>query len=292
MSSYEQPDPFPPRRLRLIVAARTDTGRERSGNEDAAAVVDLSSGRALVPPTSTVVDARAGSFAALVCDGMGGEEGGEIASHLAVLTIIASLREAAANGSLASLPTLLVTSINNASDRIKREAKARPHLARMGTTTTLATFSERGLVCAQVGDSRAYVLPANGHLMQVTRDQTLAELVRRGGMPSGEDLEMIGTNIILQAVGSSTHLEVALTETPVGPGDVVLLCSDGLTGVVDDGSIEDILRENAPDVACSKLIDLANENGGPDNVTCVVMLLRDDAAQERHRVVKRDTLIG
>ena len=271
MSSYREPDPFPTRRLRLVVAARSDRGLERAGNEDAACVVDLAAGRALVPPAAAVIDAPAFGFAALVCDGMGGEEGGEVASHLAVLAIVGSLREAWSRGRISPLGRTLVASIDAAADRIKREAQARPHLARMGTTATLAALSEEGLLCAQVGDSRAYVLRRGGRLTQLTRDQTLAELVRRSGTP-GIELDTIGTNIILQAVGSSTRLEVALTETPVGPGDVFLLCSDGLSGVVDDTTIERILSSHEePDRACEALVARANDNGGPDNVTCVVV---------------------
>jgi PPM family protein phosphatase len=272
MRSYVAPDPFPSPRFRVIVAARTDCGRERAGNEDAACVVDLVGGCALVPPASSIIDARPNAFAAVVCDGMGGEEGGEIASQLAVSSIVASLRDAWAKNRAFSLAEALVTSIDAASARIKHEARIRPHLARMGTTTTLAALSPRGLVCAQVGDSRAYVLRPEEHLLQLTRDQTLRELIRRNGNVTSDELDAIGTNVILQAVGSSTRLEVALTETPIGEGDIVLLCSDGLTNVVDDRAIEDILRDNPnPATACEKLIDRANALGGPDNVTCVVV---------------------
>jgi serine/threonine protein phosphatase PrpC len=138
----------------------------------------------------------------------------------------------------------------------------------MGTTATLAAVADGSLVCAQVGDSRAY-LYRSGVLTQITRDQTMAELLRSNG--SAPSHEFVGSHVILQALGSSTRLDVAITHTPLEDGDVVLLCSDGLSGVVTDESIADALAANAdPERVCDDLVARALQAGAPDNVTCIV----------------------
>jgi protein phosphatase len=286
MRSYlsVEPDPFPaavpaPSRLVVRAAARTDRGLERDNNEDRAAFADLGSLSWEAPAAAEVASKRA--FVALVCDGMGGEAGGEIASGLAVETILPFLHAASATDlrGEGAVACALVASIEAASSRIKAEAARDPRLTRMGTTATLAAVVDGdaggalSLVCAQVGDSRAY-LKRGETLVQLTRDQTMAELLRRNApLPDGPlgIGEIVGANIILQAVGSSTRLDVAITHTALEKGDTLLLCSDGLSGVVDDPAIAGALTaEPTPDRACAALIALALAAGAPDNVTCIV----------------------
>ncbi len=272
-----EPDPFPTprgaRRLQVHVAARTDRGLERPGNEDSATFADLGSSVVFEPPATAVLAPEVGAFVGLVCDGMGGEEGGEIASRLAIETVVPFLRAYAPGGSgEGRIARGLVASLEAASERIKEEAHRRPRLARMGTTATLAAVAEGALVCAQVGDSRAY-LHHRGLLTQITRDQTMLELLRSSGaIPLGNvSPEIVGAHVILQALGCSTRLDVAITHTPVDDGDTVLLCSDGLSGVVPDDVIAATLSRHVdPDHACEALIARALEGGAPDNVTCVV----------------------
>jgi protein phosphatase len=212
-----------------------------------------------------------GGFFALVCDGMGGEVGGEIAATIAVESI-ASL--------LAGAPSLderlLVSSIERAAGNIRTVALSDRTLTRMGTTATLAAIVGDTLLCAQVGDSRAYVFRAGGELERMTRDQTLAEhLVSHGMVPRENIRDVVGPNVILQALGASPKLDVVVSHATIARGDVVLVCSDGLHGVVDDGEIAEILSANAdPQAACDALVARANEHGGPDNVTCVVVRVR------------------
>lgn len=236
---------------RFRYAVRSDPGRQRSQNQDRALV-------GFVAPF------------ALVCDGMGGEAGGEVASNIASESIAAALDGA---WPWENLEDALVASVVDAGDRVRAVARADPRLSRMGTTATVAAVQGDSLVCAQVGDSRAYLFRA-GHLAQLTRDQTLVELIKSQGVDVvGDD---IATNVILQAVGSSVRLEVVVTRTPLRSGDVVLLCSDGLCGVVAHDVIEQILAEHEdPEAACDALVAAANEAGGPDNITVVV--LRNDA---------------
>jgi protein phosphatase len=262
MSSYlsVEPDPFPRPPWAIRAASRTDRGLERTNNEDRAAFLELP-----------------GCFLGLVCDGMGGEAGGEIASRLAVETILPFLHdhclESVGEGHIARV---LAHSLEAASERIKAEARAEPAYARMGTTATLGAVlsGSRSFVCAQVGDSRAYLHRA-GALTQLTHDQTLAELLRRSGdVPEGRVEDLVGAHVILQAVGSTPRLEVALTHTPLEAGDRILLCSDGLSGVVPHEVIATTLTSiPLPDGVCEALVAHALERGAPDNVTCVVLAL-------------------
>jgi protein phosphatase len=230
---------------------------------------------------------------------MGGEAGGAVASGLALETIIGAmrarwlLRKADPAGSIAldelRVVQAIIASFEAASARIKRAAREEPIYARMGTTATLATVVHGALVCAQVGDSRAYVLRGE-RIVQVTEDQTMAELLRKSGTLSTDQIaSIVGPNVILQALGSSTNLEVAFTRTPLAQDDIVLVCSDGLHGVVDDAVIARVLR-GARDLgdACEALIASANAAGGPDNISAAAFLVSGEALPlaehlERHR---------
>ena len=171
----------------------------------------------------------------------------------------------------------LVASLEAGHARIKQAASDEPLYARMGTTATLAAIAHGALLCAQIGDSRAYVM-RGGRLTQVTEDQTMAELLRKTGNLLPEQISaIVGPNVILQALGSSSRLEVALTRTPLANGDRVLLYSDGLYGPVDDEQIAEILR-TTPDLAqaCGVLVKRANARGGPHNISCVLFHVSDD----------------
>ncbi|MBX3188160.1 MAG: serine/threonine-protein phosphatase [Labilithrix sp.] len=273
MSCYSaEPDPFPASRLRAVAAARTDCGRERADNQDRAAFACAATGRAWsAGPGAVAVDLTA-PFYAVVCDGMGGEAGGAVASALAVETIVTSMRARWDPRTEADLGGVLAATLQAAASRIKQVARAEPLYARMGTTATLAAVDRGALVCAQVGDSRAYVLRERGLLEQITRDQTMVELLRStGAVPADRIADVVGPNVILQALGSSTHLEIPITRTPLAGGDVVLLCSDGLHGPVPDDAIASILASHAPAEACEALVARANAEGGPDNISCVVL---------------------
>jgi protein phosphatase len=305
MSRYQpEPDPFPspPRaRLEVLGAARTDRGQERSDNQDSAAIGEAATGQAWEPPAALALRVEAASFYAVVCDGMGGEAGGALASRLAVETIVSAMRASwlartaapvagggalapegahAAGGALAeaALVDALVASLEAASARIKQAAREEPLYARMGTTATLAAVAHGALLCAQIGDSRAYLL-RRGRLAQLTEDQTMAEYLRKSGaVPADQISAIVGPNVILQALGSSTRLEVAVTRTPLAHGDAVLLCSDGLYGVLDDLTIARVLDES-PELgaACDELIARANAAGGPDNISCVAFRVLDES---------------
>lgn len=283
IASYE-PDPFPPPRLHLTVASRSDVGRNRPENEDRVLVGDPAAFRTWAGPCDVAVDVTPCGFFALVCDGMGGEVGGEIASTLAVEAIACGMTSAWSRF-LADPPRTVPSaeerlargmkaSIDAAASRIKSFCREHPRYKRMGTTATLAALGFGAMLVAQVGDSRAYLL-RDGRLVQLTRDQTMAEWIRSQTPAPQVGADVVGHNVILQAVGASATLDIVLTRHEVRAGDVVLLCSDGLSGPVSDAEIARVLgREGDLANVSDELVRMANQNGGPDNVSCVVFRVR------------------
>ena len=240
--------------MRLSSFAGTDVGRTRAGNEDS-----YLCGRTV--------------FA--VADGLGGHQGGEVASAAAIEPLaaldghgFAGPREAA---------EALAEAIRQANTAILDRAVGDPNLWGMGTTLTAAAVAgDHHLQLAHVGDSRAYLL-RDGSLEQVTTDHTVVgELVRRGRLPPEQAAVHPERSILTRAVGLDPRIPV---DTPdpleLAPGDQVLLCSDGLTEVVPDATIAELLSgEGEGEAACGSLIDAANAAGGPDNITVVLLRVR------------------
>jgi PPM family protein phosphatase len=237
--------------MRLSSFAESDVGRARSGNEDS-----YFCGRAV--------------FA--VADGLGGHQGGEVASAAAVAPLAAlDGRELATPAEAAEA---LAAAIQEANSAILERAAGDPSLWGMGTTMTAAAITADGhLQLAHVGDSRAYLL-RDGALEQLTTDHTVvAELVRRGRLTPELAAVHPERSILTRAVGLDPRIPV---DTPdpldLRPGDQYLLCSDGLTEPVPDATIAELLSANEDgEAACRSLIDAANEAGGPDNITVVLV---------------------
>jgi len=262
--------PSPALPIHLEVAARTDRGLERDGNEDSLLVsASGATGRALA--RGDRADLVGPTWVTLaVCDGMGGAAGGEVASRCAA-DVIGEVLAARPLPSRDALGRQLVTAVEEASRRVFAAARADRALHGMGTTATVCALRGDVLFVAQVGDSRAYVLRGD-RLTQLTRDQTLATfMVERGQLLPEEVPDFPLGHVILQAVGTSDRVEVDLIEARLARGDVLLVCSDGLTGPVPDEVIRRTLREApTPEAAVEALVARANEAGGPDNVTCIV----------------------
>jgi protein phosphatase len=237
--------------MRLSSFAGTDVGRARSGNEDS-----YFCGRTV--------------FA--VADGLGGHQGGEVASAAAVEPLAAlDGREFAEPGEAAET---LAAAIREGNAAILERAAGDPGLWGMGTTVTAAALAgERHLQLAHVGDSRAYLL-RDGSLEQLTTDHTVVgELVRRGRLTPEQAAIHPERSILTRAVGLDPRVPVD-TPDPVElrDGDQVMLCSDGLTEAVDDDRIAELLSADADgEAACRSLIDAANAAGGPDNITVVLL---------------------
>jgi PPM family protein phosphatase len=245
------------RDLRLTASARTDRGRVREGNED---------------------NLYVGTTVFAVADGMGGHVAGEVASETA-LTPIADLdgREFA-DADEAS--RALVDAIDAANGLVVERAAENPDYRGMGTTLTAVMVRQGRLHVAHVGDSRAYLLRRGEPIAQLTTDHTLVEqLVREGRLSRAEAATHPQRSVITRAIGVEPRVQVdSLAPTELQPDDQVLLCSDGLTGPVDDDEIARVLHDEPDaDSACQALIDAANANGGPDNVTVVLLRAEPDA---------------
>jgi PPM family protein phosphatase len=266
--------PPSPGEIRVKLFARTDVGQIREHNEDNFLVADLTrKTRGLLEANRAGVVGKHGSLFA-VCDGMGGAAAGEIASQLAVDILyerMADGLEDAPSLSRDELARRLVHSIEAAGLRIFHEAKVDRTRRGMGTTVTAAALVDDHLFFAQVGDSRAYVL-RNDHLVQLTRDQSLVNQLIEAGQLTEEEAETFEhNNIILQALGTADTVQVDLTFCELRRGDTLLLCSDGLSGMVRFEDIREVLLSTPEPIdACKVLTERANQAGGHDNITVIV----------------------
>jgi protein phosphatase len=265
--------PTPARDIIVHVFGRTDVGRTREHNEDAFVVADLTTGNATLQPEvrSHVVGPRGTLF--MVADGMGGAAAGEIASAMAVEVVVRDLVMRWTSSPTAE-PALFVSAIRAATEhanaRIHRYASEHREYRGMGTTATVAGLLGDTLYVAQVGDSRAYLVRA-GAARQITKDQSLMQRLVEAGEITAEEAEVSDRrNIILQALGPEPQIRVDLTHQQVRRGDVLILCSDGLSGLVRADEIARAVTEQPDLVAlCKQLIDAANGAGGPDNITVI-----------------------
>ena len=261
--------------VRIKLFARTDVGQIREHNEDNFLVADLTRrSRGLLEANRLTAVGPHGSLFA-VCDGMGGAAAGEIASQLAVDIIYERMIDGLEDiGSLSrnEIARRLVHAVEAAGLRIFQEAKLDRTRRGMGTTVTAAALVDDHLFLAQVGDSRGYLLRDN-NLVQVTRDQSLVNQLIEAGQLTEEEAETFEhNNIILQALGTSDTVQVDLTYVDLRRGDVLLLCSDGLSGMVRFDEIREILRTiPEPIEACKTLTERANQAGGHDNITVIVV---------------------
>lgn len=203
----------------------------------------------------------------IVADGMGGHKAGEFASRYVVETTVRSIE-----GSKEEEPiTILSESIETANRKLKEYADAHQQMKGMGTTIVAAVIQERSLIAANVGDSRLYVV--GDEITQVTQDHSLVqELVRLGQMDQESAKTHPDKNVITRAVGVSDNVKIDIFERQLNPGEYIVLCSDGLTNMVDDAVILQILHGagNLSDKA-EQLIKLANKNGGKDNITVIII---------------------
>jgi serine/threonine protein phosphatase PrpC len=254
--------------LYVRVAAHTDAGRIRKGNEDAFVVADLTRGERSSSArwTGRVEVGRRGALVA-VADGVGGAQAGELASALVVASLASALeRDDAPPNSEAKLGD----AVKNAHETVFGEACARG--IKMGATLTALYVRGTAAYLAEVGDSRAYLLRA-GQMTQLTKDQSYVQMLVDAGAVKPEDApSMAFRNVILQAMGHQPRLSVALGRLELRRRDCILLCSDGLSNEVSDTDMRALVL-GSPDLvhACDRLIQVANERGGHDNITAVLV---------------------
>lgn len=249
--------------MRIVSGGMTDLGRVRTNNEDCFRIVE---------PLNLFV----------LSDGMGGEAHGEVASELAVETIVKFCMDpqADAGGALLSNPEpswsektrRLTSAVHLANKNIYEAAEAHPEQHGMGATLTAAWIDGSRLSIAHVGDSRAYLL-RGGTLQQLTSDHSLvAEQVRRGILTAAEAEESEMQSVLLRALGALPEIEIDAEEHTLFARDILMLCCDGLTRMVTEPEIAGTLQaEPDPTRAAEKLIALANERGGVDNITVIIV---------------------
>ena len=274
-SANPQPDDAVNGDVIVNVFGRTDVGRVRDHNEDSFLVADLTADNAsLQPEVRTHLVGSHGSLF-MVADGLGGAAAGEVASELAILTVQAELRaqwRSAPERNAEVFARAIKSAAEAANAKIFAYAVEHPESRGLGTTATIAGLLGDTLYLAQVGDSRAYLV-RNGVVLQITKDQSLMQRLIEAGELTPEEAERSERrNIILQALGPEPTVKIDLTYQKVRRGDTLILCTDGLSGLVRKDEIGEILQESNDDLltACKELIDRANENGGPDNITVIV----------------------
>jgi serine/threonine protein phosphatase PrpC len=271
-------------------------GRVREHNEDTFTVADLTAFNAtLAPEVRRHVCGPRGSLF-MVADGMGGAAAGEIASQMAVETMLAELNARWRSATPTDAPTfaqILKAATETVNARIHHYAAEHPETRGMGTTATIAGLLGDRLYLCQVGDSRGYLV-RDGVAVQITKDQSLMQRLIDAGEMTPEEAEVSERrNIILQALGPEAQIKVDLTSQQVMRGDVLILCSDGLSGQVGTTEIAAALRDE-PDMqrVCTTLIERANAAGGPDNITVIAArfegegLLSSGAEPPAHRVYR------
>lgn len=241
----------------------TDTGRARSNNED-----------------SVALDESAGL--AVLADGMGGYNAGEVASGMLTAFIRSELgrwlQEASASATEQEVRRAMDICVDNANRAIFQAANANPQYAGMGTTLVLSVFRDMRLLVGHVGDSRAYRFRA-GRLTQITRDHSLLQEQIDAGLITAEQAAFSSNkNLVTRAVGVEDSVVLETHVHELHPGDLILMCSDGLSDMLDDASIERVLQaHDALAAAGAALIDAANQAGGRDNIAVILARVQGPA---------------
>lgn len=257
-------DSVPTESASSVPAAITDTGCERQLNEDRYAVIESPSGMAW-----------------LVCDGMGGEAGGELAAQIAIDAIRRDLEGLPARPAEVALRSAVLEA--NRVIVLRRQNQA---FAGMGTTVVAAIFDGAEVVIGHVGDSRAYLV-RDSAIQQLTTDHTFVQTLVDSGQIKPEDaLSHPQAHVLTRAIGSEPGLEVSLNKFWIWQvpeqtmPDLLVLCTDGLYSLVSEGEIANIISQHSPQHACVKLVELANSRGGFDNITLAVIPLPGQIRQE------------
>ena len=249
-------------RTGIEVSVHSDIGCQRQNNEDSFGYWE---------PEDDQQFLRKGRLA-VVADGMGGYEGGQEASRLAVETLVEVYRDFGGDDPQAAL----VEALQAAHEQIRQYSFAHPELRGMGTTCTAAAIVQDALYYVHVGDTRLYLI-RDGQITRVTRDHSYVGRLVESGMISPEEAENHPQrNILTAALGTNPDLimDSPGRPEPLRPEDVLLICSDGLWGLVRDSEILDSVENKSAEQAGRKLIELARERGGPDNITVEILRLR------------------
>ena len=241
----------------MLVSAKTDIGMKRSNNQDSFSYGQLDNGAVTW---------------AVVCDGMGGMAAGNVASATATEVIAGSFENNLSPKSSASVVrNLLKSSIESANARIYNMALEDEALRGMGTTVVAVVIIKGVAYIAHAGDSRAYFY-SNNQLAQITTDHSVVQtLVEKGQLTEQEAKNHPNKNVITRALGVAPYIDIDFEEREVLLGDTLLLCTDGLTNCIDDELIKLAVSDNDFETLAERLVELANQNGGYDNITAVAI---------------------
>ncbi len=265
--------------ISLTLYSQTDVGMVRSGNEDNFLILDLTTGSSWTasdPANESLLKFTQGYYGSLlaVSDGMGGALAGEVASRLAVETVRDRMLQLQAHKVYRQLPfhERLRLSIEEANLLINGESVSNPEHKGLGATFTAAAVEGNRVFFAQVGDSRAYLI-RQGKIIRITKDQSLVQQLIDAGQITEEEAETHSyRNVILQALGAHGNVNVEVNSLKLCANDTLVLCSDGLSGKVRaDEIVRMIDAANSLSSACEQLIALANERGGEDNITVLIV---------------------
>lgn len=240
----------------MKIVAKTDRGKVRKDNQDSYAAGELPGGVAW----------------AVVCDGMGGAAGGNVASSIAVKMISEKIAASYQHGmSDNSIRNMLISVIETANASIYEMSCTVESLNGMGTTVVAVIIRDNTLYIAHAGDSRAYRISENS-MRQLTRDHSVVQdMVEHGELTEEQAREHPGKNIITRALGVSEDIDVDFSQETLDEKDVIIICTDGLTNYVETDDIYNATRDEHYYEFADRLVNLANENGGGDNITVVAM---------------------
>ncbi|MBR6729275.1 MAG: Stp1/IreP family PP2C-type Ser/Thr phosphatase [Clostridia bacterium] len=237
----------------------TDLGKSRPVNEDGYYISEYS--------------AELDAIYAIVADGMGGHQAGEVASGLALRQMSEVINQGFSGGmDEPSIKSLLATAMRRANESIYKMSLSKEGLAGMGTTATLCLVAGETGIVVHVGDSRAYML-RGGILHQITTDHSLVQELLKSGQITQEEAEHHPQkNVITRALGTEAGVDIDIYEFSVLPGDCILLCTDGLSNLVREQEMQELMeREKDIDSLAKQLVAAANSKGGYDNITAVIL---------------------
>jgi len=261
-------------RYAIHAFAYSDTGRVRRMNEDSFIIADLTQELGIDSSGGLKFESGPKGSLLAVADGMGGAAAGEMASRLSLNCLyneILRLFKGIRRSDSESLDQVLIDAVGSANRRVYDIGSSNFEYGGMGTTLTAVLETQGRLAIGQIGDSRAYLF-RDQDIRQLTRDQSLvAQRVSSGELTEEEARNHPERNILLQALGVKPTVELCITNTIVHPGDAILLCSDGLHAQMSPEEINEIvLNSPSEQDACFELVGLANDRGGPDNITAVL----------------------
>jgi len=263
--------------VKLNINGISDVGRVREGNED-----------------SIAWDARLGLI--MLADGMGGHNAGEVASALAVETIKTALQDVLAPeiqaADIIDYHDAVREAVVFANQEIHEQAQMKTECAGMGTTVVMGLFRHDSVILAHVGDSRIYRF-REGELTRMTSDHSLVqEMVDSGYLSQEEAQQSASKNLITRALGIAPDVEVDVNQIPVQRDDIFLMCSDGLSDLVNDQEISQVIGDAGMDMqmATQELVNLANERGGTDNISVILVSMTEAFSDERGAEPSTDTL--